>query len=81
MALFLLSVGNTQNWTWIGGDLGSEASRDQLAVGGTKGVAASSNYPGGRQNAIGWSDNDGYLWLFGGVGYVGTANNSKSSGT
>jgi hypothetical protein len=37
---------------------------------GTQGVAASGNIPGGREEAVSWSDNRGNLWLFGGFGFV-----------
>jgi hypothetical protein len=41
---------------------------------GTQGEADSANVPGGRSQAVGWTDNNGNLWLLGGKGYdsVGT---------
>jgi len=54
----------TGNWTWIMGD--------QFSPGGsygTKKIASTYNRPGARQDAVGWKDNDGNLWLFGGWGY------------
>ena len=36
---------------------------------GTLGVAAASNVPEGRFNAQGWTDQNGNLWLFGGIGF------------
>ncbi len=41
-----------------------------------QGTAASTNMPGGRQEAVGWADANGNLWLFGGEGQdaTGTAN-------
>src|SRR5262249_49179571 len=41
---------------------------NQLGVYGTAGTAASTNVPGGRQEAAGWVDTAGNLWLFGGEG-------------
>jgi hypothetical protein len=36
---------------------------------GVAGQSALSNYPGIRYGATGWKDNDGNLWMFGGLGY------------
>jgi len=55
----------TGEWTWMGGS-DTKAS----GVYGTQGVAASGNIPGGREEAVSWSDNRGNLWLFGGFGFV-----------
>ena len=52
-------------WTWMSGANTPSAT----GVYGTKGVAASSNVPGARNDAIGWADASGNLWLFGGGGY------------
>jgi hypothetical protein len=41
---------------------------------GTKGAASSANVPGGRTNAISWTDSRGSFWLFGGLGYDSTGN-------
>jgi N-acetylneuraminic acid mutarotase len=55
-------------WTWVGGSstvpsqLGS-----QPGVYGTLGTPAPGNTPGGRNYALGWTDNNGNLWLFGGL--------------
>lgn len=51
-------------WTWMGGsNLGG-----QLGVYGTQGVAAATNVPGARSNAVAWTDASGNFWLFGGFG-------------
>ncbi|MGB7549709.1 MAG: kelch repeat-containing protein [Terracidiphilus sp.] len=55
----------TKEWTWVSGSNVTGASR---GVYGTQGVAADSNVPGSRENAAGWIDADGNLWLFGGTG-------------
>jgi N-acetylneuraminic acid mutarotase len=55
----------TGEWTWVSGNRG-------LYWGGyygTKGIADPSNKPGGRQDAVSWTNADGRLWLFGGRGY------------
>jgi hypothetical protein len=53
-------------WTWMGGPqttiTGTPGSY------GTKGVAAASNLPGGRSDAVAWADKSGNFWLFGGLG-------------
>jgi N-acetylneuraminic acid mutarotase len=52
----------TGEWTWMGGS----NSHDQVGVYGTLGVPASTNMPGSRNYASTWTDNNGYIWLFGG---------------
>src|SRR5438045_8576601 len=41
---------------------------------GAKGVAAASNVPGGRGDAVSWTDAGGNLWLFGGYSWDSTNN-------
>jgi hypothetical protein len=49
-------------WVWTKGTtLSNQASNF-----GTMGVTLSSNFPGGREQAVSWTDNNGDLWLFGG---------------
>jgi len=57
-------------WTWVSGSNHAE----QPGVYGTKGVASSMNVPGARTSPLGWVDNSGTFWLFGGTGVdsVGT---------
>ena len=55
---------STLEWTWWGGGLG-----DAAGVYGTLGVAAAGDYPGGRSDAMTWTDSHGNPWLFGGGGY------------
>jgi hypothetical protein len=52
------------NWTWMSGSSGT----NQFASYGNKGVASPSNIPGARMGAMGWIDNDGIIWMFGGTG-------------
>jgi hypothetical protein len=55
---------NGTTWTFVSGS----STVNQNGVYGTRGTAATSNMPGGRQAAIGWTDSSGNLWLFGGEG-------------
>ena len=55
---------NGTSWTFVSGS----STVNQNGVYGTRGAAASSNLPGGRQAAVGWTDSSGNLWLFGGEG-------------
>lgn len=56
---------NGTNWTWIAGHQTGQNSGNF----GTKGTAASSNYPSGRANPCTWYDaSTGTLWMFGGYG-------------
>lgn len=54
-------VPSTGQWIWMNGD-----TAGQKSVYGTKGTASPTNTPGGRQNAVGFTDTLGNLWLFGG---------------
>jgi N-acetylneuraminic acid mutarotase len=56
---------STGEWTWMSGS----DSANQAGVYGTKGVPAAGNVPGARDSAVGWTDSNGNLWLFGGNGY------------
>lgn len=58
----------TNEWTWMGGS----STGNVAGVYGTKGVAATSNFPGGRESAVGMTDPNGNLWLFGGYAYDST---------
>ena len=51
-------------WTWVNGQTNSSVF--VAPVYGTQGVAAAANTPGGRNQAAGWVDQAGNLWLFGG---------------
>jgi hypothetical protein len=52
-------------WTWMGGS----NVNGQLGTYGTEGTAALSNVPGARTLGVGWTDESGNFWLFGGIGY------------
>lgn len=49
-------------WTWISGS----NVVDQQGSYGAQGIAATTNVPGSRIEAVSWTDTSGTLWLFGG---------------
>lgn len=51
-------------WTWVSG---SNTAFSQ-GVYGTQRQASINNFPGAREKALGWTDTQGRLWLFGGFG-------------
>ena len=62
---------STNEWAWMGGsstvpNCGSFGWCGQPGVYGTLGTPAPGNIPGGRGQAVGWTDSSGHLWLFGG---------------
>jgi hypothetical protein len=61
-------------WVFVSG--GTTNKANQNGNYGQQGIAALTNIPGGRQEAVGWADANGNLWLFGGEGLddVGTPN-------
>jgi hypothetical protein len=61
-------------WTWVGPSISSAGQNN--GVYGALGTPTTGAYPGGRQTAVLWADNNGNLWLFGGLGLdsVGTQN-------
>jgi hypothetical protein len=60
----------TAQWAWIAGSSTVPCSNcGQAGVYGMIGSPAATNLPGGRQEAVGWRDRSGNLWLFGGQGY------------
>jgi hypothetical protein len=79
---------STNQWAWMGGSStknGSDCawnvnlwyySCGEPGVYGTLGTPASANIPGGRSDAVTWTDSSGDLWLFSGfgfdsIGYIG----------
>ncbi len=54
----------SMEWTWEWGSKGVNA----IGQYGTQGVAAASNAPGARYGAVTWSDSEGRIWLFSGLG-------------
>ncbi len=62
------------HWVFVSG--GNTNKANQNGIYGQQGTAAATNTPGGRQEAVGWADATGNLWLFGGEGLdsAGTPN-------
>ena len=61
-------------WTWVGPPNSNVGQNNGIY--GTLGQGSMANAPGGRQTAALFADNNGNLWLFGGLGLdaVGTQN-------
>lgn len=62
-----------EEWAWIAG-VGpfSDIGNDPYSVNGvygTLGVTSAGNHPGVRTGPVTWTDSNGRLWLFGGLGY------------
>ncbi|MGB7986584.1 MAG: chitobiase/beta-hexosaminidase C-terminal domain-containing protein [Terracidiphilus sp.] len=53
-------------WTWVAGSSTPALYTDIPGVYGTLGSPAPGNTPGGRSQAITWTDKNGNLWLLGG---------------
>jgi hypothetical protein len=77
----------TLEWTWMGGSSSLPATCATSAIDGlcgwpalygALGVSATGISPGSRLAALGWTDSDGNLWLFGGLGSVFWENNDFS---
>lgn len=68
---------STGEWTWMSGsatgaphfDRGLAKFMVPKGIYGTAGHPSPANVPGGRSGASSWTDRDGNLWLFGGLGY------------
>jgi N-acetylneuraminic acid mutarotase len=58
----------TGNWTWMSGSDAVGGQGVQPGVYGTLKTPDSANTPGGRREAVGWTDPRGRFWLFGGKG-------------
>jgi N-acetylneuraminic acid mutarotase len=54
----------TNQWTWVAGN----NTMNSYGVYGLQGIASILNSPGARLDSVGFSDNSGNLWLFGGSG-------------
>jgi hypothetical protein len=54
-------------WTWMGGTQ-VPLVYSSVGVYGTLGQPSPNNTPGARYSAVGWTDANGDLWLFGGCG-------------
>jgi N-acetylneuraminic acid mutarotase len=56
---------DASSWTFVAGP----SAADMAGVYGTREVANPANFPGGRSNAVAWTDTAGDFWLSGGYGY------------
>jgi N-acetylneuraminic acid mutarotase len=59
---------STKEWTWVSGNSTDSDSTSDFGIYGTLQVPAPGNVPGMRSGAVGWTDANGNLWLFGGEG-------------
>src|SRR6185437_6369224 len=60
----LWNYNTTSNmWTWISGD----STPNKMGNYGTKGYSSDTIFPSSRHGGAGWSDNQGNIWLFGGI--------------
>jgi len=59
---------STNLWAWMGGSNAIVTNGGQLGVYGTLGAPAPGNIPGGRFDAVTWTDSKGHFWLYGGRG-------------
>jgi N-acetylneuraminic acid mutarotase len=67
---------STNEWTWMGGSSTVPALFDgQPGVYGALETPAPTNYPGSRYETASWTDSNGNLWMFGGIGYNATGIN------
>lgn len=70
------SLGANGEWAWVGGSstlsTNSVGYAGQTGVYGTEYQFAPSNFPGGRQSAVHWTDASGRMWLLGGQGFDGS---------
>jgi N-acetylneuraminic acid mutarotase len=61
------------DFTWMGGgNVTANFGSGAAGIYGTLGTASATNIPGGRQQALTWTDASGALWLFGGYGMDST---------
>jgi len=54
------------DWTWVGGN----DTAAQPSIYAASGVVAASGVPGATEGGMGWTDNTGNLWLFGGSNHT-----------
>ena len=66
LGIFLFfSINNfAQEWAWMSGS----NVVNEVGTYGTQGTADPANVPSARNGVVGWTDNDGNLWIFGGFG-------------
>ena len=67
-----VSVVCVGEWTWVDGSKSGGGYGGVTGVYGTLGTPAATNTPGGREQAVAWTDASGKAWLFGGQGQDST---------
>lgn len=65
---------SANEWTWMAGSNTTPSESGQPGIYGTLGSPSAGNAPGGRSQAIGWTDSSGNFWLFGGEGVDANGN-------
>jgi N-acetylneuraminic acid mutarotase len=60
---------STTYWTWMSG----ATARVVIGHYGSRGIPATANTPGGRNDAVSWGNGSDTLWVFGGRGHAATA--------
>jgi N-acetylneuraminic acid mutarotase len=55
-------------WAWMGGSNVVSPTGINNGIYGTEGTSSPNNIPGSRVAGVTWTDTDGSLWLFGGMG-------------
>jgi hypothetical protein len=69
---------STGEWTWVsGGNTIAVFNGGQPGIYGQKGTPSATNTPGARTGALGWTDANGNLWLFGGTGFDAAGTNGN----
>jgi N-acetylneuraminic acid mutarotase len=69
---------STKEWAWVSGSNTIAAfNGGQSGIYGQQGTPAATNTPGGRSGALGWTDANGNLWLFGGAGFDAAGTNGN----
>jgi N-acetylneuraminic acid mutarotase len=63
---------STKEWAWMSGSSTYVKGVPQPGTYGTLGQFAPGNVPSAREYSVGWTDESGNLWLFGGDGYDST---------
>ena len=70
-----VSVACVGEFAWMGGSTTVGSNGGQSGVYGTPGSPAPTNIPGGREQALSWTDASGNAWLFGGYVVDSAGNN------
>lgn len=66
---------SSKEWVWLNGSYNGNITGYYGAINS----ASSSNMPGSRYYASGWTDSSGVFWIFGGLGYDAVGTNGRLS--